>query len=56
MAEDEMSSCIGSLWSIIMDPNVEFCEDLNLEMRAAGWNNFELDEKTFKIVSSAFKL
>jgi len=56
MTEDEISSCIGSLWGIITDSNVKCCKDLNLEMRAAGWENIELNEKAFKMVSSAFTI
>ena len=54
MTEDEISICISSLWSIITDPNVKSYQDLNLEMRAAGWQDFEIDEKAFKMASSAF--
>ncbi len=56
MKEDEISSCIGSIWSISTDPNVKCCEDLILEMRAIGWQNIELNDEAFKMVSTAFKI
>ena len=56
MKEAEISSCISSLWSIVADPDVMCSEDLNLQMREAGWQNFELDDEAFRMVSSAFTL
>ena len=56
MTEDEISSCIGSLWGIMADQNVKCRKDLNREIRAAGWQNIELDDKAFKMVSSTFTI
>ena len=56
LKEDEISSCISSLWSIITDPDVMCSEDLNLQMREAGWQNFELNDEAFRMVSSAFTI
>jgi transcription initiation factor IIF auxiliary subunit len=54
MTEDEISNCIISLWDTFSDPNVKCCQDLNLKMREDGWQDFELDDKVFKILSSMF--
>ena len=56
MTEDEISACIASLWNIISDPDVKCSKDLNLEMSAAGWENVALNDKAFKMVSSAFRI
>ena len=55
MKEDEISSCIGSIFSIIVDPSVKCSEDLNLEMRAIGWN-IELNDEAFKMISDTFSI
>ena len=55
MKEDEISSCIGSIFSIIADPKIKCSKDLNLEMRAIGWN-IELNDEAFKMVSEAFTI
>ena len=54
MAEDEISACIGSLWDIFTRQHVRSCQDLNLQMQALGWHDFELDDQTFKMASSVF--
>ena len=54
MTEDEISNCITTLWDIFSDPNVKCCQDLNHKMREAGWQDFELDNKVFKMASSMF--
>jgi len=56
MSEDEISICISSLWSFITDPNLKCCQDLNLKMREAGWKDFELDDKVFKMALSVFAI
>lgn len=53
MTEDEISNCISSLWNILMNPNVKCCQDLNLEMEKAGWQDFELADEVFKMALSA---
>ena len=54
MAEDEISTCIVSLWDIFAGQNVGSCQDLNLQMQALGWQDFELDDRAFKMASSVF--
>jgi hypothetical protein len=56
MTEGEISACIGSLWNIILDPHVKCSEDFNLKMSAAGWENIELNDKAFKMVSSSLTI
>lgn len=56
MSEHEISTCISSLWSFITDPNIRCSQDLNLKMKEAGWNDFELDDKVFKMASSEFAI
>jgi hypothetical protein len=54
LAEDEISSCISSLWEIFTIFQVKSCQDINRQMQAMGWHDFRLDEHSFKMVSSAF--
>jgi hypothetical protein len=56
MAEDEISLCINTLWDIFADQHVKSCQDLNLQMEACGWRDFELDEQTFKVASAVFTI
>ena len=56
MAEEEISACIVSLWDIFTWQRVRSCQDLNLQMQALGWQDFELDDQAFKMASSVFEI
>ena len=55
MADNEISACIGSLWDIFARQHVRSCQDLNLQMQALGWQDFELDDQAFKMASSVLQ-
>jgi hypothetical protein len=54
MSEGQISACISSVWSIFLDQQATSCQDFNFQMQERGWPDFELDEQTFKMASSAF--
>ena len=48
MGQDEISSCINSLWDVMARQHVKSCQDLNHRMQALGWHDFEVDNQVFK--------
>ena len=56
MTEGEISSCVSCMSNIINDHSVICSEDLNHEMREAGWQNFKMNDESFRMVSSAFRI
>jgi hypothetical protein len=42
--------CIRAMFETIAKESVRNCPELNSRMQSLGWDDFELDEHTFKLV------
>jgi hypothetical protein len=46
----QQHSCIMAMFETIAKESVRNCRQLNNRMQSLGWDDFELDEHTFKLV------
>jgi hypothetical protein len=52
---DKLHYCIRAMFETITNEPVGTCTELNQRMQALGWNNFAIDDHTFKLVMLTLK-